>query len=612
MRNLCELIGYCPELGARVWGEIVDRMLRIDVSVSCRVLIESELTGQAEITNSLEEDDDDQDDDEDEDVAGPSQARRSLPDPFDLLVSQEMPKPADENGDDSDDDSELDVDELSSDEDDEEEHGEVEDLNKAAEMREKKSAAVRLMKQKLDGMLSEFFRHLEEYMGDKERKPTAAEMAAENMAETGNSSGNSTPTSEYAPPVPTSIPSLTTRRPSPSPAQSLAHFQTLLNLFTRQILPTSSTQHIPFLLFLCSSFSPSHTDLFLGLLVSQALYATTTATPSAASQVVPMNQRIAATVYIGSVVCRARFVTDDSARQVIAYLLAYIDGKLRQGGSIKQIDELPLFYAVCQAVMLIFCFRWRAFTIDKESESILGEMELESDGEGEESTTGDGKWMRDLDVLQRAITSDLNPLLGCNPTVVSTFAKVAHHTNFAYCFSIIEANQQAHARSGSSHSLSQQAAQPNGTGSGDSIRQPSRQNSSISPSHTVPKRARQSNIDAGLDSYFPFDPYDLPRSKKYVEGIYRTWNEVSVPFGDEDEDEEEDDSDEEAEDSDSGSDMEDGNKLSIPSSGLSLPKSKPGSYSDARRRLLSKDEGLSSSLEGMSISPGLSGYMKSR
>ena len=33
VRNCCELIGYCPELGQRVWGEIVDRMLRIDVSV---------------------------------------------------------------------------------------------------------------------------------------------------------------------------------------------------------------------------------------------------------------------------------------------------------------------------------------------------------------------------------------------------------------------------------------------------------------------------------------------------------------------------------------------------------------------------------------------------
>jgi hypothetical protein len=40
-------------------------------------------------------------------------------------------------------------------------------------------------------------------------------------------------------------------------------------------------------------------------------------------------------------------------------------------------DDPPLFYAVCQAVMLIFCFRWRAFGNDKDGESVLGEMELE-------------------------------------------------------------------------------------------------------------------------------------------------------------------------------------------------------------------------------------------
>ena len=32
VRNMSELIGYCPELGARIWSEVVDRMLRIDVS----------------------------------------------------------------------------------------------------------------------------------------------------------------------------------------------------------------------------------------------------------------------------------------------------------------------------------------------------------------------------------------------------------------------------------------------------------------------------------------------------------------------------------------------------------------------------------------------------
>ena len=575
-------------------------------------------------------------------------------DPFDLATTQDIPKAlADDadSDDDSDGDDEVDPGDVSSvdgdrSDDDKDEQDEIKLMNQA----EKKRQAVKAMRGKLDGMLFYFFRHLEEYMGDGERRQSAAEMAAERLGNlpTSASSGQSTPTSE----APSSswgngngglaTPGIATSRPPPTPAQSLAHFQTLLNLFTRQILPTSSTQHIPFLLFLCSSFSHAHTDLFLGLLVSQALYASTTASPAASAQPVSISQRIAATVYIGSVVCRARFVTDESARQVMAYLLAYIDGKMTQSHQTKQMDELPLFYAVCQAVMLIFCFRWRAFTtqpkeVDADGEGdegVVGEMEieLELDTEMEMESGSDGKWIKDLDVLQRAITSDLNPLLGCNSTVVNTFAKVAHYTNFAYCFSIIEANQQSTARSGgtgsgSSHSLSTLAQTPskgstnqasgnvNANGNGNGLKRlpsmvASRQNSTNSSStYAIPRKARQSNIDAGLDSYYPFDPFTLPRSKRYIDGIYRTWGEVSIPLDDDDDESDDDEESEEEDESDVDSVLD--HPTGRP---VALPKNKSGSssWNEARRRLMvgSKDDGLSSSLEGMSISPGVAGYMR--
>lgn len=34
LRNVCEMIRYCPELGERIWIGLVDRMLRIDVGAS--------------------------------------------------------------------------------------------------------------------------------------------------------------------------------------------------------------------------------------------------------------------------------------------------------------------------------------------------------------------------------------------------------------------------------------------------------------------------------------------------------------------------------------------------------------------------------------------------
>jgi RNA polymerase I-specific transcription initiation factor RRN3 len=57
-----------------------------------------------------------------------------------------------------------------------------------------------------------------------------------------------------------------------------------------------------------------------------------------------------------------------------------------------------IFYAVSQAIFLIFCFRWR----DLEEEPEEGD-ELLGMSPGK-------KWMPELEVVQRVVTSPLNPL----------------------------------------------------------------------------------------------------------------------------------------------------------------------------------------------------------
>lgn len=42
-----------------------------------------------------------------------------------------------------------------------------------------------------------------------------------------------------------------------------------------------------------------------------------------------------------------------------------------------------------------------------------------------------------------------------------------------------------------------------------------------------------------LDSFFPFDPYRLPRTQKFIDDIYRNWDEVAINTGEEDESDEE-------------------------------------------------------------------------
>jgi hypothetical protein len=78
-----------------------------------------------------------------------------------------------------------------------------------------------------------------------------------------------------------------------------------------------------------------------------------------------------------------------------------------------------------------------------------------------------------------------------------------------------------------------------------------------------------------LTSFFPFDPYKLPRSNSYIEPIYREWASVAIE-GDEEEEEEEEDEDEEE--------------------GIQVRR-------DAVDNLDVEADGLGASFGGMSISP---------
>ena len=105
----------------------------------------------------------------------------------------------------------------------------------------------------------------------------------------------------------------------------------------------------------------------------------------------------------------------------------------------------------------------------------------------------------------------------CAPNVVMQFARVAHATDFIYCYPILEANKRS--------------------SDGDpSQRTPARQ-------IFVPP---QTNTE--LNTFFPFDPYKLPKSSHYIDGVYREWSAVAIDDDDDDEDEDEDESEGEGED----------------------------------------------------------------
>ena len=85
-----------------------------------------------------------------------------------------------------------------------------------------------------------------------------------------------------------------------------------------------------------------------------------------------------------------------------------------------------------------------------------------------------------------------------------------------------------------------------------------------------------------LNTFFPFDPYKLPKSSRYIDRVYREWSAVAI--GDDDEDEDEGEDEGESEDIDSAR------------TGLSIARTAPSE---------TLGDTLGVSFEAMSISPVL-------
>lgn len=300
-------------------------------------------------------------------------------------------------------------------------------------------------------------------------------------------------------------------------------FHTLLAIFDRSILRTFKSRYTQFLLFWYASLHPEFSDLFLGLLVDKALFGS-----ASASGV----ERAAASSYIGSFVSRAQFIDREGAQRAVKVLCAFLGAHLDavEAGNADSNNH-GVFYAVVQSVFLVFCFRWR-------------DLQEEPD----EQTVGRKIWISELGVVQRVITSDLNPLKVCSQNVVHQFARIAQATDFTYCFSILEANKRA----------------------------PYPVFAVVTPGSAGPQE---------LHTFFPFDPFKLPRSGEYIQGVYREWAAVAI---DDEEDEEEDE-----DDLIEGSTVD---EREHGQSGLCIPIT-------ASKRGESDDDELGASFGGMSISP---------
>ncbi|KAI0278642.1 RNA polymerase I-specific transcription initiation factor RRN3-domain-containing protein [Russula aff. rugulosa BPL654] len=327
----------------------------------------------------------------------------------------------------------------------------------------------------------------------------------------------------------------------------LAQFHTLLVVFTRTILCTFKSRYTQFLLFWFASRDATFADLFLGELVAHALLEPTE------SEIA----RAAAASYVASFVSRAKFIGANEARDTVRVLSRFLEHDVdAYESSDSDVAPPSVFYAVTQAIFLIFCFRWRDLVEGDDNDDAEGDERQQE----QDTLVGPPKrmWMTELNIVQRVVACPSNHSRFPRPFFIYALVDIADLTlvllrecGFMYVFPLLNAPPPTTART-----EWQRVVLP-GSGSSNSI-----------------------NALSELTSFFPFDPYKLPRSSSYIEPIYREWASVAIEADDDDDDDEEGE--------DEVEEMQDG---------FARPRRDEVDYLDVEA------DGLGASFGGMSISP---------
>jgi RNA polymerase I-specific transcription initiation factor RRN3 len=295
-------------------------------------------------------------------------------------------------------------------------------------------------------------------------------------------------------------------------------YQTLLAQFQSIVIPTYRSRHTQFLLFHFSQMSTDFIERFVATCSHLAIDSNR-----------PPLLRASACAYLASYIARGAHVPGFVVRDVFDLLCSQLE-RLRALHEPKctgpDLRRYGTYYAIVQALLYAFCFRWRDLIVTPD-----GTPPSDADIVYHE---GDFQWHGSVhEIVRRNIFCKLNPLRICAPNIVLQFARMAKHLRFAYVDSLIETNKRVRL----SRSLA--SAYLNGIGGRETA--------------LTGKKGEEAFL---MDAYFPFDPYVLPRSKRWVEHDYVQWRPVpGMPV--EKDDDDEDDEDDEDEEDDSSSDKED-------------------------------------------------------
>ncbi|KAF2753192.1 RNA polymerase I-specific transcription initiation factor RRN3 [Pseudovirgaria hyperparasitica] len=324
---------------------------------------------------------------------------------------------------------------------------------------------------------------------------------------------------------------------------SNASFTFLLNQFASDILSTERTRHVQFLLFHYAQTRPDFAEAF----ISRTAHITIDSTHSRSTM-----ERIAAASYLASFVARGAHISAPVVRTLFALLTDCVDRYRRHNEATcpgPDRARYAPFYAQVQALLYIFCFRWRDLICTRSPRN----AETFANCSTPDIALAEGHdfdWHADVRAkLDRTLLhSRFNPLKVCAPDVVAQFARIANFTQFSYVYSKLQTNMRVrlgHMPGSGPNGSGGVGALSSGGGGGASKVQIGARETALS--------GRSGDAQFQLESYFPFDPYRLPRSKRWLVGDYVEWKRI--PGLDDAEEEEEEDS-EDSEDSEDDDDDE--------------------------------------------------------
>ena len=275
--------------------------------------------------------------------------------------------------------------------------------------------------------------------------------------------------------------------------------ETLLTHFMTIILPTQRSRHSQFLIFHFAQTSPEFIDTFVGTCVSTAF-----------DKNQPALLRQAGSAYLSSFVARGLHVPSVIVRDVFDYIgveLTRLRSLYEPTCKGPNLQRYSTYYCLVQALLYIFCFRWRdlKYNIDEDSD----------DEDLPEPYAGEHHWRPGVKetLTSNIFATKLNPLKICQPDLVEQFAEVANRLGVIYVFGLIETNKRMNV----SLSLSSSSMSAYGN-----------------PSRESALSARKDDDHHFLDGYFPFDPITLPKSRVWVEGDCREWTGLPGTDGDRD------------------------------------------------------------------------------